>query len=1047
MSSFIKSIIAFSLKNRFLVFFITAGIVVAGVFSFLHTPIEAFPDVTNTRVQIITQWPGRSAEEVEKFVTIPIEVEMNVVPRKTSLRSISLFGLSVVTMIFEDEVDDFHARQLVANQLATVNLPDGVDAEMQPSAGPTGEIFRYTLQSKTKDVRELKTIQDWVIDRKLKGVPGIADVVSFGGEVKTYEVSVDPSLIGKYNITAPDVYEAIAKSNLNVGGDVIEKNGQAYVVRGIGQLNNINEIENVMVTERQGVPVLIRNVATVTESHLPNLGYVGRDEQTNLVEGIVVMRKNENPSEVLDALKSKIIELNEQVLPDDVKIVPFYDRSDLIGFTTKTVTHNLLEGIVLVTLIVFLFMADWRTTLTVAIIIPLALLFAFVCMRLKGMSANLLSMGAIDFGIIIDGAVVMVEGLFVVLDKKAHELGMPRFNALSKRGIIKKTAVDLGKSIFFSKLIIITALLPIFAFQKVEGKMFSPLAYTLGFALLGALFFTLTLVPVLSSMLLNKNVREKHNPFVNFINKHVYRGFSFTYRHKKASMAVALMVLVAGLYLFRFLGSEFLPQLNEGAVYVRANMPMSTSLQQSVEMTEKIRKTIGAFDEVKQVMSQTGRPNDGTDPTGFFNIELHVDLKPKDDWERKISKEELIQEMQNKLAAYQGISFNFSQPIMDNVEEAVSGVKGSMAVKVFGDDLQRLEVLGDSVHSVLRKIEGIDDLGVIRLIGQPEMRVELDQQRMASYGVSPADAQAVIEMAIGGKGVSSLYEGERKFDIRLRYQQEFRNNEEQLANLRVPTSHGGNISLQEIAKISAVTGPAFVYREDNARFIAVKFSVRGRDLGSTIQEAQEKVNQAVKLDKGMHLEWKGEFENQIRATDRLMQVVPVSLVLVFLILFALFGNGRDAALVILNVPFALIGGILALLLTHTNFSISAGVGFIALLGICVQNGVILISVFKKNLEENLPLAQAIKEGVAERTRPVVMTALMAAIGLLPAALSTGIGSETQKPLAIVVIGGLISATILTLLIFPLLFDSVYKRTLKKKRNRSTVARTAHAVPA
>ncbi|WP_205503942.1 efflux RND transporter permease subunit [Rufibacter psychrotolerans] len=1046
MNSFIKNIIGFSLKNRFLVFFITAGIVVAGIFSFLHTPIEAFPDVTNTRVQIITQWPGRSAEEVEKFVTIPIEVEMNVVPKKTSLRSISLFGLSVVTMIFEDEVDDFHARQLVANQLATVNLPEGIDAEMQPSAGPTGEIFRYTLESKSKDVRELKTIQDWVIDRKLKGVPGIADVVSFGGEVKTYEVSVDPSLIGKYNITAPDVYEAIAKSNLNVGGDVIEKNGQAYVVRGIGQLNNIAEIENVMVTERNGVPVLIRNVASVTESHLPNLGFVGRDEKTNLVEGIVVMRKNENPSEVLESLKNKITELNEQVLPGDVQIKPFYDRSDLIGFTTKTVSHNLLEGIVLVTAIVFLFMADWRTTITVAIIIPLALLFAFVCMRLKGMSANLLSMGAIDFGIIIDGAVVMVEGLFVVLDKKAHEVGMARYNLLSKRGIIKKTAIDLGKSIFFSKLIIITALLPIFAFQKVEGKMFSPLAYTLGFALLGALFFTLTLVPVLSSMLLNKNVREKNNPFVNFLNKYVYKGFSFTYKYKRASLVVALVIVAAGLFTFKFLGSEFLPQLNEGAVYVRASMPMSTSLKQSVEMTEKIRRTIRSFDEVKQVMSQTGRPNDGTDPTGFFNIEMHVDLKPKDDWQRKISKEELIQEMQTKLAAYQGISFNFSQPIMDNVEEAVSGVKGSMAVKVFGDNLQQLEVVGEKVYNVLNKIEGIDDLGVINLIGQPEMQIELDQQRMASYGVSTADAQAVIEMAIGGKGASSLYEGERKFDIRIRYQQEFRNNEEQLGNLRVPTSHGGNISLKEIAKISSVTGPAFVYREDNARFIAVKFSVRGRDLGSTIKEAQEKVEQAVKLDKGMHLEWKGEFENQIRATDRLMEVVPVSIVLIFLVLFALFGNGRDAALVILNVPFALIGGILALLITHTNFSISAGVGFIALFGICVQNGVILISVFKNNLLEDMPLGKAIKEGVKERTRPVVMTAMMAAIGLLPAALSTGIGSETQKPLAIVVIGGLISATVLTLLIFPLLFDSVYKRTLKK-RTKGRVPRKAEAVPA
>lgn len=1046
MNSFIRSIIGFSLKNRVFVFFATGLLVVAGIISYLNTPIKAFPDVTNTRVQIITQWPGRSAEEVEKFVTIPLEVEMSSVPRKTSLRSISLFGLSVVTMIFEDEVEDFVARQEVANRLSLVNLPEGIDAEMQPAAGPTGEIFRYTLKSDTKDVRELKTIQDWVIDRQLKAVPGVADVVSFGGEVKTYEVSVDPNLIAKYNISAIDIYEAIANSNVNVGGDVIEKNGQSYVVRGIGLLNNIDEINNVIVSDRNGVPVLIKHVAQVHESHLPSLGYVGRDNDKNLVQGIVVMRKNENPSQVLDALKLKIEELNELVLPSDVQIDTFYDRSTLIGFTTSTVTKNLLEGIALVTIIVFIFMADWRTTLIVAIIIPLSLLFAFFCMRLNGMSANLLSMGAIDFGIIIDGAVVMVEGLFVMLDKKAYQMGMPRFNRLSKRGLIKGTASDLGKSIFFSKLIIITALLPIFAFEKVEGKMFSPLAYTLGFALLGALIFTLTLVPVLSSYLLNRNVKEKNNPFVNFLNSKVYNAFSYTYLHKRASLAVAGVILVTGLFCFRFLGTEFLPQLNEGAVYVRASMPMSASLEQSIEMTEKIRKTIMQFDEVNQVLSQTGRPNDGTDPTGFFNIELHVDLKPKGEWTRNITQQQLTEEMKERLEVYQGIGFNFSQPIMDNVEEAVSGVKGSMAVKIFGNDLQKLETLADTVNNILAHVEGIDDLGVIRLLGQPELRIELDQQRMATYGISTADCQSVIEMAIGGKAASELYEGEQKFDIRVRYMKDYRQDEAQLGNLLVPMSNGGSIPLKEIATIGTLTGPAFVYREDNARFVAVKFSVRGRDLGSTIKEAQDKVGQVVQLDKGMRLEWKGEFENQIRATERLTEVLPVSLLLIFLILFITFGNSRDALLVLLNVPFALIGGILALLITNTNFSISAGVGFIALLGICVQNGVILIAVFKKNLEERMPLMQAIKEGVAERTRPVVMTAMMAALGLLPAALSTGIGSETQKPLAIVVIGGLTSATILTLLIFPLIVDTVYKKEIKKKERRQQKLRLQNGAP-
>lgn len=1033
MKRFIGNVVGFSLKHKFFVFFATLVLIIAGIFSYLNTPIEAFPDVTNARVQIITQWPGRSAEEVEKFITIPIEVEMNSVPGKTSLRSISLFGLSVVTMIFDDDVDDFTARQNAINRLMNVNLPDGVDPEMQPPYGPTGEIFRYTLQSKTKDVRELKTIQDWIIDRNLKGVHGIADVVSFGGEVKSYELSINPDLLKNYDLTALDVYDAVTKSNMNVGGDVIEKNDQAYVVRGIGQLKNISDIENIIIDDINGTPVFVKNVAKVREYHLPKLGYVSRDTTKNLVEGIVIMRKAENPSIVLAGLKEKIDELNDYILPNDVKIVPFYDRSTLIGFTTHTVTKNLIEGIVLVTVIVFIFMADWRTTITVSIIIPLALLFAFMCMRIKGMSANLLSMGAIDFGIIIDGAVVMVEGLFVMLDHKANKFGMERFNKLAKMGWVKATGAELGKSIFFSKLIIITALLPIFSFQKVEGKMFSPLAWTLGFALLGALIYTLTLVPVLSQILLNKNVREKHNFFVEFVNNVVTKAFSFVLKHKRVSFMTSLIALGIGLFSFTFLGSEFLPQLNEGAVYIRASMPMSSSLNESISMTNKIRKSISSFDEVNAVMSQTGRPNDGTDPTGFFNIEFHVDLKPKEKWERKISKDELITEMKNKLNVYQGISFNFSQPIMDNVEEAVSGVKGSMAVKIFGDDFGRLEELGEQVNKILSGVEGIEDLGIIRLVGQPEMRIELNQQKMAIYGVRTEDAQRVIEMAIGGKTASKMYEGEKKFDIVIRYLPQFRKTEEQIANITVPTIHGNRVLLKELAEIHPETGPAFVYREGNHRFIAVKFSVRGRDLGSTIKEAQDKVQKSVKLDKGMKVEWKGEFENQVRATKRLGQVVPLSILLIFLILFVTFGNLKDAVLVLLNVPFALIGGIWALLITNTNFSISAGVGFIALFGICIQNGVILTTVFKNNLKEGMSLADTLVEGVKSRIRPVVMTAMMAALGLLPAALSTGIGSETQKPLAIVVIGGLITATVLTLLIFPLIFEWVYKKNMDFER--------------
>ncbi|MFN8416309.1 MAG: CusA/CzcA family heavy metal efflux RND transporter [Cytophagaceae bacterium] len=1026
MNKFIASIISFSLKNRFFIYFATAMVVIAGVVAYNDTPIEAFPDVTNTRVQIITQWPGRSSEEVEKYVTIPLEVEMSSIPGKTSLRSISLFGLSVVTLMFDDNVDEFKARQMVANRLISIHMPDDINPEMQPSYGPTGEIYRYTLQSNTKTVRELKTIQDWVVERNLKGVPGVADVVSFGGEVKVFEISVNPTLLQNYDITSLDVYQAVSRSNINIGGDIIEKNNQAYVVRGIGVLNSVHEIENIVIESINNTTILVKHVAVVHETFLPKLGYAAKNNQNNVVEGIVVMRKGENPSAVLEALKDKIELLNNEILENDVQIETFYDRSKLIDFTTHTVKKNLIEGIVLVTLIVFIFMADWRTTLIVSLIIPLSLLFAFICMSIKGMSANLLSMGAIDFGIITDGAVVMVEGLFVLLDHKAHHMGMERYNTLLKYGLIRKKASQLGKAIFFSKLIIITALLPIFAFQKVEGKMFSPLAYTLGFALVGALLFTLTLVPVLVSVLLNKNVREKNNPVVNFFDRIVLKAFSFTFGFKKMSLIVALIITVLGFISFKWLGTEFLPELNEGAIYIRASMPMSTSLEESQKITDKMRDNLLKFPEVNGILSQTGRPNDGTDPTGFFNIEFHVDLKPENTWQRKISKDELIDEMKNLLGQFQGVSLNFSQPIMDNVEEAVSGVKGSLAVKVYGHDLAELETIGDSIEKVLSAVQGIEDLGLIRLIGQPEYRIELDQTKMGIYAVSTADCQSVIEMAIGGKNITELYEGERKFAIRLRYQSEYRMSREQLENIIVPTLNGRKIMMKEIATIKKVTGPAFIFREDNNRFAAVKFSVRGRDMGSTIEEAQKKVNKSIQLPPATRIEWKGQFENQVRATKRLAQVVPLSLVIIFVILFIMFGTGKDAGLVLLNVPFAIIGGIWALMITQVNFSISAGVGFIALFGICVQNGVLLVSVFKQNLQDGLSIEDSIKEGLKSRIRPIIMTALMATLGLLPAAISHGIGSETQKPLAIVVIGGLISATILTLLIFPIISYYAYK---------------------
>ncbi|HWV30353.1 MAG TPA: CusA/CzcA family heavy metal efflux RND transporter [Dyadobacter sp.] len=1030
MNKFIRGIVGFSLKNRFFIFFMTGLLIISGIVSYQNTPLEAFPDVTNTQIIIVTQWNGRSAEEIERFVTVPIEVAMNSVQQKTNVRSTTMFGLSIVKIIFDDGVEDFFARQQVNNQLRTVSLPDGVEPDVQPPYGPTGEIFRFTLQSKDRDSRELLTLHKWVIDRQLRSVPGVADVVAFGGRDKIYEVQVNPTKLVKYNITPLEVYQAVTKSNINVGGDVIEKNGQAYVVRGIGLLNSIPDIQNIIVEYVKDNPVLVKDVADVKESDMPRVGQVGLDGNDDVVEGIVVQRKGENPSEVLARVKDKIEELNTKILPPDVKMVTFYDRDNLIEFCAHTVKHNLVEGIVLVTVIVFLFMADWRTTVIVSIIIPLALLFAFMCLKLKGMSANLLSMGAIDFGIIIDGAVVMVEGIFVALDHLAHRNGMDRFNKLSKLGLIKRTGGELGKAIFFSKLIIITALIPIFSFQKVEGKMFTPLAYTLGFALLGALLYTLTLVPVLCSILLNKNVREKSNPVVRFFDKTVTRGFEWCYARKKLSVIFAFAFLGVTLFSAKFLGTEFLPTLNEGALWVEAKMPMSSSLAETTKMVTTLRAKLNEFPEVNGVLSQTGRSNDGTDPSGFYYVQMQVNLKPKEEWKRKISQDDLIEEMDAKLKQFQGINYNYSQPIIDNVAEAVAGMNASNAVKIYGDDLETLNNKANQVLEAIKNVPGIKDVGILRNIGQPEISVILHDHKMAQYGVSIADAQAVIEMAIGGKTASILYEGERKFDIRLRYEQQYRRTVDDIQQLMVPTLTGGKIPLKEISTIRTVTGPAFVYRDNNKRFIGVKFSVRERDLGSTIAEAQSKVKPLLSsLPKGYSVSWSGEFENQVRATARLGQVVPISLVGIFILLFIMFSNAKDAGLVLINVPFALIGGILALHVTHMNFGISAGVGFIALFGLCVQNGVILISVFNKNLAARMTLDEAIREGVKSRIRPVIMTALMAAIGLLPAAVSTGIGSETQKPLAIVVIGGLITATVLTLLIFPIIYG-FFNRKIK-----------------
>jgi cobalt-zinc-cadmium resistance protein CzcA len=1032
MNKFIKGIITFSLKNKMMIFALTILLCIAGVFSFINTPLEAFPDVTNTQIIIVTDWKGRSAEEVERFVSIPIEVAMNSVQKKTNVRSITMFGLSIIKVIFEDDVEDFFARQQVNNLIRNVKFPVGVEPNIQPPYGPTGEIFRYVLKSKNRTSTDLLTIQNWTIDRQLRAVPGVADIVAFGGQEKIYEIQPDPAQLAKYDINLFDLQEAVSKSNLNVGGDVLVENNQAFVVRGLGLINQVTDIENTIVKNIDGTPLLIKHIADVKITGSQRVGQVGKDSEDDVVEGIIVMRKGENPSQVLARVKEKIKELNENVLPSDVEMVTFYDRDNLMAYCTKTVSKNLLEGIIFVTVIVFLFMADWRTTIIVAIIIPLSLLFAFLLLYFKGMSANLLSLGAVDFGIIIDGAVVMVEGIFVVLDAQAKKLGMNRFNKVAKLGLIRKTGIEMGKAVFFSKLIIITALLPIFAFQKVEGKMFSPLAFTLGFALIGALLFTLTLVPVLSSILLKKNVREKHSFIVRFFNSIFSRGIEWSFANQLKITLISVSILLLSLFSTKWLGTEFLPTLNEGALWVEAKLPMSSSLEETTRQVKKLRSELNTFPEVNGVLSQTGRSNDGTDPSGFFYVQMQVNLKPKDEWRKGLSIDDLISEMDVKMKKFPGINFNYSQPIIDNVAEAVAGMNANNAVKVFGTDLKVMDSLSNLILSNIKNVDGVKDAGILRNIGQPEMQVHFDKQKMAVYGVTMKNAQDIIEIAIGGKNITEKYEGESRFNVRIRYPIQFRNSKEKMLRLMIPRENGNVIPLSEIAEIKQVTGPAFVYRDNNKRFIGVKFSVRERDLGSTINEAQKNVDNNIKLPKGYTIVWTGEFENQVRASNTLGNVVPFSLIGIFILLFILFGNMKDAGLVLLNVPFAIIGGIFALHLTGVNFGISAGVGFIALFGICVQNGVILISVFNKNLKSQIDIITAIKEGVKSRIRPVVMTALMAAIGLLPAALSTGIGSESQKPLAIVIIGGLITATILTLMTFPVIYYWSYRKKYKNQ---------------
>ncbi|WP_199120185.1 efflux RND transporter permease subunit [Pedobacter sp. ASV28] len=1031
MTKIIENIVRYSLKNHVIVLFMVFMLMVSGIVAVKHTLIEAYPDVTSTRSRIITQWPGRSAEEIEKFVTLPITKEMNTIPGKADIRSISLFGLSVVTVNFGEEVTDFYAQQYTANRMRNVDLPEGADSEIEPPSGATGEIFRYVIKAKDKEIRELSALQQWVIERELLVVPGVADIVSFGGEEKSYEIKVNPVELANYNLSALDVFEAVSKSNINVGGDAIVQGSQAYVVRGIGLLDKVSDIENILIKNVKSTPVLIKNVATVNITGKPRLGQVGLNDDQNLVQGIVIMLRGENPNEVIGRLRERINDLNDRILPKDVKIVPFLDRTTLVDKTINTVTHNLIEGILLVSIVVFVFLFNWRTTLIVATVIPLAFLFALIMLRLQGLSANLISIGAVDFGLLLEGTLVIVEFVFVGLDKKAKEMGMPAFNSMQKDDFIGSRAKTVGKSILFAQVILIVALLPIFTFQKVEGKMFSPLAFTLGYALLGSLVLSLTYVPVMCKLLLRKNVVDRHNPLTEWFVNGIYKLCQLASHRKKITIGLFLLILLASCIGFSKIGAEFIPKINEGSIYIRATLPNSVNLNESVRLANEMKAKLRRFEPVSFVLTQTGRPNDGTDPTGFFNIEFHVQLKDQEDWQTNISKDELLKQMQNTLNVYPGIVFGFSQPIMDNVEEYVAGVKSSLVAKVYGDDLVKLEEAADSIAQVIKGIKGVEDVNVFRNIGLPELRISLSETKMARYGVTIADAQAVVEMAIGGKAASKFYEDDRMFDIRVRYEDRYRKSDQEIRNILVPAAGDAKIPLSEIAAIDFHTGPAFIYRQGSSRYIAVGFSIRGRDLGGTIADAQKKVAKLVKLPASYRLEWAGEFESQQRAMSRLTFIVPLSLLLIGFLLYLNFGNLKDTVLSLVTVPFAFIGGFISLLVTQTVFGISAGIGFIILFGVGTIDGIILITVMKQYLESGKELKEAISSGVKERIRPVFMIAVMGSLGLLPAALSSGIGAEIQKPLAIMIVGGLLICMILSLLVLPQLFYLAYRKKDKQ----------------
>jgi heavy metal efflux system protein len=1024
-----RGLITTALNNRFMVLALAVLLLVWGAVSFHNLPVEAYPDVANNYVQIITQWPGRAAEEVEQQVTIPIEIQMNGIPHLQHLRSVSLFGLSSVMLIFDDNSENDWNRQKALERLSLVNLPNNLQPQMGTDWSPVGQIYWYTLKSSNPkyDLMELKSIEDWTLEKQFKSVPNVVDVVSFGGTTREYQVRVDPTKLVAYGLSIGQVEQQLANNNVNAGGSFVEAGLQQINVRAVGLFTNVDDIAGTVIKAQNGTPIRVKDIASVTQAPRIRLGQIGRAirradgtvlDNQDVVEGIVLLRKGANADETLVAIHEKVRQLNEQILPPGVKVAPFLDRSDLVHLTTHTVLHNLTEGVLLVSVILFFFLGNFRGAIIVALTIPFSLLFASICLDLNKIPANLLSLGALDFGMVVDGTVVIIENI-------VRHFSMPANSQKTSLERIRDAVHEVLRPVFYARAIIIAAYLPIFTLQSVEGRLFKPMAWTVSFALLGALVFSIVIAPVLALMQFRHGVREWPNPVMAFLRERYRMAVRWAIEHRlvavgtgAAAFSLAVFLMVSGV-----IGSEFLPHLDEGAIWARGTLAPSTGPTEGTRLMNEARIILAAFPEVKQVVSQVGRPDDGTDTTGFFNTEYFVDLKPKAEWRPvfREDKDELISAMDRQLSNLPGVLWNFSQPIADNMEEAVSGVKGELAIKMYGDDLRMLEEKGDEVVNVMRRVPGVEDLGLFRVLGQPNLNIAVDRLQAARHGINVADVQDAVETAVGGRAVSQVLQDEQRYDLVVRYQAPYRETKEAIEDIRLLSPAGERVSLAQLAKVEVRDGASEIYREENSRYVAIKYSVRGRDLGSAVEEAMKLVGEHVKLPVGYRIDWAGEYESQKRSQKRLMIVVPITILVIFIILYTMFASAKWAGLILANVAMAPVGGLLALLMTGTHLSVSSGVGFLALFGVSVETGVIMLEYINQLRARGHSIEDAAVDGAVLRLRPIMMTMLVATLGLLPAALSRGIGSDSQRPFAIVIVGGLIGALALSIFLLPTLY--------------------------